>query len=106
MNVIQELKAAHADASKGKWEQQTDFVTCGNRTLAVCDGYSTNPNSVAVQDLNNARFIALAHKTAPGLIERIERLESAARIVIENWSEGDLAGAVRNLGEVLSEGVV
>jgi hypothetical protein len=36
-------------------------------------------------------------------IERIERLESAANLVLQNWAEGDLAGAVRNLEAVLEE---
>lgn len=37
------------------------------------------------------------------LQKRIERLEVYARHVLDNWDQGDLAAAVRNLESVLSE---
>jgi hypothetical protein len=56
----------------------------------VCDTNETMPRA---EQEANARLIAVA----PELVDALEVQTAAAQRVVDCWSEGDLAGAVRSL---------
>lgn len=56
----------------------------------ICD---TNETATRKEQEANARLIS----AAPELIDALEAQTDAAQLVVECWSQGDLAGAVRSL---------
>lgn len=98
-----ELQAAYALTLQDEWYVENGNIYTMNEGFLVCCATERPTDAVNEQDERHLDFIARAHNAMPSLLERIERLESAARITVENWENGDLAGAVRNLSDVLSE---
>jgi hypothetical protein len=79
-----------ATHTPGPWYVDADGFVCDQDDKKVCDPHADN-RDIGEREANTALIAA-----APALLD-------AARLVIERWSQGDLAEAVRMLDSAVAE---